>query len=129
MKKLIVVSLVALLATSAHAASPTGPEKGEAQLAKMLEGRTAGKPQSCISAQISDRLQIIDQTAVAYNVGNTIYVARPDQPKSLNTDDILVINRTSGQLCKQDIVRTIDRTSGFTRNVIFLGDFTPYRKD
>ncbi len=95
----------------------------------MLEGRTAGKPQSCISAQINDGLQIIDQTAIAYKAGDTIYVARPDEPKSLNTDDVLVINRTSGQLCKQDIVRTIDRASGFTRNVIFLGDFTPYRKD
>lgn len=129
MKKLIVVSLVALLATSAHAASPTRAEKGEAQLAKMLDGRTAGKPQSCISAQASDRLQIIDETAIAYNAGDTIYVARPDRPQSLNTDDVLVIDRTSGQLCKQDIVRTIDRTSGFTRDVIFFGDFTPYRKD
>lgn len=128
MKKMIFATAVALFAASAHGASPTRAERGEAKLAKMLAGRTAGKPQSCISAQVSDRLQIIDQTAIVYDVGETIYVARPDQPKSLNTDDVIVIDRLAGELCKQDVVRTVDQSSGFTTGTIFLGDFIPYRK-
>ncbi len=128
MRKTIFPTALALLSVGAHAASPTRAEQGEAKLAKMLEGRTAGKPQSCISAPVSDRLQIIDQTAIVYDVGETIYVARPDQPKSLNADDILVIDRLAGELCKQDVVRTVDQSSVATTGTIFLGDFIPYRK-
>lgn len=103
---------------------------GEAKLAKLIEGRTAGKPVSCIPAQIDgQRLQIIDDTAVVYDGGSTIYVARPAAPDSLDTDhNILVINRFGSQLCKQDVIRTVDRYSGFTTGVVFLDDFTPYTK-
>ena len=94
----------------------------------MLEGRTAGKPVSCIPAQISDRLRVIDETAVVYDGGRTVYVARPRDPKTLDSDDILVINRFGSQLCKQDVIRTIDRTSGFMTGIVFLGDFVPYSR-
>ncbi len=57
---------------------------------------------------------------------STLHV--PDQPKSLNADDILVIDRLAGELCKQDVVRTVDQSSGATTGTIFLGDFIPYRK-
>ncbi|MFB0611192.1 hypothetical protein [Aurantiacibacter poecillastricola] len=103
-----------------------GAEEGEARLATMLEGKTAGEPQSCIPAFLDNRLRIIDETAVVYDAGDTIYVARPDNPRSLDSRDILVIERTGSQLCKQDVVRTIDRTQGYTTGVVFLGDFVPY---
>jgi len=113
---------------SAHAGE-TAAQKGEAELAKMLEGRVAGKPQSCISAILSNSLRIIDETAMVYEAGKTIYVARPENPRSLDTDDVLVIDRMGGQLCKQDIIRTVDRSSGFMTGVVFLGDFVPYTKE
>jgi hypothetical protein len=103
-----------------------GPNRGEAQLARMLEGRTAGRPVACIPAQVSERLKIIDRTAVVYDGGRTIYVAKPRDPRTLDTNDILVINRFGSQLCKTDVVRTVDRSSGFMTGVVFLGDFVPY---
>lgn len=114
---------------AAHATDESAVSKGEARLAKMLEGRVAGKPQSCISATLSNRLQIIDETAMVYDAGKTIYVARPENPRSLDADDVLVIKRTGSQLCKQDIIRTVDRSFGFTTGVVFLGDFVPYTKE
>ncbi|MGD9810771.1 MAG: hypothetical protein AB7U35_05460 [Sphingobium sp.] len=119
---------LALIATPA-AAAPTAADKGEAELAKMLEGRVAGKPQSCITAWSGSDLRVIDKTALVYDAGSTIYVARPADPRSLDSNDILVIKRTGGQLCKQDIVQTIDRSSGFMTGVVFLGDFVPYKKN
>jgi hypothetical protein len=92
----------------------------------MLEGRTAGRPVACIPAQVSERLKIIDRTAVVYDGGRTIYVAKPRDPRTLDTNDILVINRFGSQLCKTDVVRTVDRSSGFMTGVVFLGDFVPY---
>ncbi len=134
-KTLFAIAAVALALGTTGAAvaqndsgEAAAPSRGEAQLAKMLEGRVAGKPQSCISAQISNRLQIIDRTAVVYDGGGTVYVARPRDPRSLDTNDILVINRFGSELCKQDVIRTVDRTSGFMTGVVFLDDFVPYSR-
>ena len=130
MKKTVLALAVASLALTASAGvaqNRRGPD-GDARLAKLLEGRVPGKPVSCISAQISNRLQIIDRTAVVYDSGGTVYVAKPRDPRTLNSDDILVINRFGSQLCKQDIIRTVDRNSGFMTGVVFLGDFVPYTR-
>ena len=130
MKRAFLALAAASLAitSTAHAATDKVAEKGEAKLAKMLKGRVAGKPQSCIPAMLSNNLHIIDHTAMVYDAGGTIYVSRPADPKSLDTDDIVVINRFGSQLCKQDIIRTVDRMSGFTTGVIFMGDWIPYTK-
>lgn len=120
----------ATLAFASGCATTNGAEsalEGEARLAEMIEGRTAGEARSCIPAAISSRLTIIDETAVVYDAGDTVYVARPQNPESLDDRDVLVIERTGGQLCKQDIVRTIDRTLGYATGAVFLGDWIPYR--
>ena len=129
MKKLVLAIAAASLAVGggAQAAAPD-LSKGEARLAKMLEGRVAGEPESCISAYTSSRLEVIDETALVYDAGNTIWVARPKDPRSLDRHDVLVIDRFSSQLCAQDVVRTVDSSTGITTGVVFLGDFVPYRK-
>lgn len=103
-------------------------DRAEARLAQMLEGRVAGEPRSCITVFDLGRLEIIDRTAVVYDAGETIWVARPEEPRMLDTRDIVVIRRTGGQLCKQDLIRTVDRTGHFTTGVVFLDDFVPYRR-
>jgi hypothetical protein len=129
----VAASIAAALAVSgcAHVESSGRErerERAEARLAKMLEGRVAGQPRSCVSAFDSSRLQILDRTAVVYDAGGIIWVARPDNPDSLDTRDVVVIRRTGGQLCKEDLIRTVDRTGHFTTGVVFLGDFVPYRR-
>jgi hypothetical protein len=124
------VAAFAAVALAAGCATYDGGNnaEGEARLAAMLEGRTAGEPRSCISASVDSRLKIIDRTAVVYDAGRTIYVARPENPQSLDTQDVLIINRFGSQLCKQDVIRTADRTLGFTTGIVFLGDFVPYTR-
>ncbi len=127
MKKIILAAVAASLTLTASAGiaqNRRGPDGGR-PLAKLIAGRVPGKPVSCISAQISNRLQIIDHTAVVYDSGRTLYVAKPRDPRTLNSDDILVINRFGSQLCKQDIIRTVDRTSGFMTGIVFPGRFHP----
>lgn len=101
---------------------------GEERLAKMLEGREAGTPVSCINLYDSNNLRVIDKTALVYRTGNVIYVNRPHDPKSLRPNDVLIMNRTGSQLCKQDMVNTADQTTGMFTGAVFLGDFVPYRK-
>jgi len=133
-KTITAIALAALAASTAFpvgaaSAKQTVAEKGEARLAKLLEGRTAGAPVTCISAMNSNSLQVIDETAVVYDGGKTIYVARPTDPRQLGRNDVLVIQRTSGsQLCSNDILYTVDQGTGFRTGVVFLKEFVPYTK-
>jgi hypothetical protein len=120
----------ALALTGATAASAeTTAEKGEARLARMLEGRVAGDPVSCITPFRSDSLRIIDHVGVVYDAGKTIWVARPvNDPKALDSDDILVVERFGSQICRQDVMKTVDRYVGNLTGLVFLGDFVPYTR-
>lgn len=133
MKPTMKKSLFALTAASLAAAGcmhdrATADDRGEARLAAMLAGRVAGEPRSCIPAYGASRLQIVDRTAVVYDAGGTIWVSRPSDPRSLDTRDVMLVQRTGSQLCKQDVVRMVDRTGGFMTGVIFLDDFVPYTR-
>lgn len=117
------------LCASVPAAAETRSEKGEAKLAEILEGRVAGEPVRCISQNRSRNLQIIDETALVYRDGDTIYVSRPAHPASLDDMDILLIEKFgTSRLCSNDHIKTLDRGSGFVTGIVFLEDFVPYTK-
>ena len=129
MKKMAIILAGAALAFGGAAAwAETPAEKGEARLARMLEGRTAGEPIKCISALNSNRIQVIEYVGVVYDAGDTIYVARPNNPRSLGHWDIPVIERFGSQLCSSDIIHTVDRSAGHVTGPVFLNDFVPYTK-
>lgn len=107
----------------------TEQTKGEKELEKLLEGRVAGEPTSCIRTPPNDRVRVIDDTAIVYGRGKTIYVNRTSRPSDIDDRDTMVIRRFSGsQLCKTDIVTTIDRGSQMFSGVIFLSEFVPYTR-
>lgn len=123
------------LALAATAALLTGPALSardrltpEARLEKILEGREAGKPVSCISSWNTRNMRILDNTALVYDAGSVIYVNRPDNPDVLDDDDVLVTRLNGSQLCRLDLISVHDRTGGFYRGFINLGQFVPYRK-
>ena len=131
MTRLSLILAGAALARTGATAAPaktTLAEKGEARLTRMLEGRTAGEPVNCISALRSNRIQVIEHVGIVYDAGNTIYVARATDPRSLGPWDIPVIERFGSSLCTTDIIHTVDRTSGFFTGAVFLSDFVPYRR-
>lgn len=112
---------------AAEAAAPA--TKGEKRLAKLLQGRVAGEPVNCISAFRNLPMQTIDRTAYVYGSGNTIWVQRTRDPKQIDDDDVLVVNRRDGsQLCRQDFSTTVDRFNGFFTGAVILADFVPYTR-
>lgn len=119
---------LALTGATAAAAKTTLAERGEARLARMLEGHTAGEPVNCISAMNSNRIQVIEYVGLVYDAGSTIYVARATDPRMLGNWDVPVIERFGSQLCTTDIIRTVDRAGGHFTGVVFLDDFVPYTK-
>ncbi|TWJ08911.1 hypothetical protein [Altererythrobacter ishigakiensis] len=109
--------------------TPVEQTKGEKKLAKILEGRVAGEARSCIYTRPSESMRIIDDTAIVYGRGKTIYVNRTAHPEDLDDRDIMVVRRFSGsQLCRQDIVTTIDPGSRTFSGSIFLSEFIPYTR-
>lgn len=122
----IAIAAAALLTGSAlQAREKLTPEQ---ELAKLLEGREAGKPVSCISDFETRDMRIIDKTAIVFGSGSVIYVNRPRNPEVLDDDDILVSRRTGPQLCRLDSV-TLHEHSGFWYNgYVALEDFVPYRR-
>jgi hypothetical protein len=108
---------------------PTPLTKGEARLAKLLEGRVAGEPVRCIRTFPRSRMQTIDKTAYVYGSGTTIYVQRTNAPDSIDDSDALVINRYDPtSLCRVDIATTIDPFTGIFTGAVFFEDFVPYTR-
>ena len=105
------------------------PSKGETRLDKLLEGRVAGEPLSCVRSLPSENIEVIDGTALVVGRGKTIYVNVPQYPASLDEDDILLVRKYNGsQLCRLDWIETRDRVSGFYNGNVLLGDFVPYTR-
>ena len=129
MRKLIAALAVSALAITGTVAEAREKKTGEEKLAELLKDRVPGKPESCISTGRNDNLRVIDDTAIVYDAGKTIWVNTTRNPKDLDWNDTLVIKRTNAmRLCKLDQVTTVDQGSGFFNGVIFLEDFVPYRK-
>lgn len=95
----------------------------------MIEGRVAGEPVNCLNLRNIRSTQIIDRTAIIYEVGRTLYVNRPRAgAQSLDQWDVLVTRPFGSQLCSIDVVQLYDTGSRIQSGFVFLGDFVPYRK-
>ncbi|WP_296719294.1 hypothetical protein [Erythrobacter sp.] len=103
--------------------------KGEKRLAELLEGREAGEPVRCIRTLPSQRMQTIDKTAYVFGSGNTIYVQRTRDPEDIDDTDALVTRRFNGsQLCRLDVITTVDPLVGMFTGAVFFEDFVPYTR-
>ena len=127
----LAVSALGLFAMPAHAQDEAEMTRGEEKLAKLLEGREAGEPKSCIRTVGSRNLTQIDGTALTYRDGDTIWVNYTRNPESIDDSTVMVIKRFSANtLCRTDHIDLVDRVGGggFLRGVLMLGDFIPYTK-
>lgn len=119
----------ALVVGSSASAAPQDNSRGEAKIAKALEGRTAGKPVKCVPFRSIRSSEIIDGTAILYRLNNgDIYVNRPSGAATLDSDDILVTRTPMSQLCSIDIVQLVSRSSRFYSGSVGLSEFVPYSK-
>jgi len=71
---------------------------------------------------------VIDKTAIVYGWGAVIYVNRPTNVSSLNSDDILISHPTTDQNCNLDTIQLRDRNTRTYDGFVGLQQFTPYRR-
>ena len=121
---------VALFSSAAAIArEPAADARGEARLARILDGRMAGKPVDCIDLHSVDSTEVVDGTAIVYRDGGRVYVNRPEIGReTLDSGDILLTRTWSPRLCRVDTIHLLDRTSRFERGFVGLGPFVPYTR-
>jgi hypothetical protein len=122
------VLAASLLAAGTPAGAESKAERGEAELAEMLEGRTAGEAKRCLSDFERRNMRVIDGTALVFESGGTLYVNRPAGARFLDWSDVPVFKIWGGQLCEKDTVELRDSASLIPGPVLFMGEFIPYRR-
>lgn len=130
MKTLIATAAAGVaLALAAPATAQDRAERAEEAFADLIEDReVSGEAVTCIATFNQNRLRVVENVGLAYYRGGTLWVARARNPEQLGPWDIPVIERYGSQLCRHDVTRTIDRSTGIFSGVISLEDWVPYRE-
>ena len=126
MKRLLFPVLAMLACGSAASARPD--DSPQARLDRALAGRIAGKPVDCLQLYDIRSSEIIDGIGILYEgTGGVRYLNRPRSgASSLRTNEILVTDTHTGELCSIDTVRLVDSTSRVPVGFVSLDKFVPY---
>jgi len=133
MNKIATLSLLPLALTAACGQVVSTPkpltEKQSAVLTKELNGKIAGKPVNCISEIVTASETPVGDKIILYRVSKKLVYKNELQASCHGLDsftDIFVYRQYTGQRCKGDTLRMVDRNTGMTGGVCSLGEFTPY---
>jgi hypothetical protein len=131
------IAILALVSVSACApmGAASGPapltEKQSQTLEKELGGKVAGKALNCLPlgntgnvVRVSDDMLLYRQSSRLVYQNKLRYTCHG----LARDNDILVTETFGSSLCKGDLLRLVDRTSGIQGPVCSLGEFVPYRK-
>lgn len=121
--------LLAAPATSGEQVQLT--EKEQAKFDKRIEGRTAGKPRSCISRHDQRNMTVISDDVLIFGSrrnAKTIYVNKPFGGCRNADRNILVYSRPTSSLCSGEIVQIVDQGIGGPVGSCTFGKFIPYTK-
>ncbi len=130
MRRSILIAGVLIAALPAASSARKERLSDEAQLTKALDGLTPGKPVSCIDLRDARGTESIGDSILFRASRRLTYRNDPRGGCKASAFNETLITRTYGsQLCRGDVVRRADLTSGFETSACILGDFTPYRKN
>lgn len=124
------LALLTGVLVSTAAVAPAAPRLSpDERLARAIEGRVAGEPVDCIDLRRVRSTKIIEDQAIVYDTGSTVYVNRPTSgAEDLNDRDTQVVKPFGSRLCSVDVVRMVDLPSGMPTGLVFLGEFVPYKR-
>lgn len=98
------------------------------ELADVIGDRVAQAPVDCVSTSILGNARIIDKQTIVYRRTGTIYVNRlRSECPGLDPYTTLITEVKGGQLCRMDLVSTLDPGSTIPGPKCQLGQFTPYK--
>ncbi len=129
----VAMLLVAAALTSCSTPMGSSPEVGarsQAELQRLLAGRTAGPAVSCLPPGRSGDMTTIAGGTVVFRSGSTYYVnqMRGGCPGLNSQNTIVTRHFGGGGLCSGEIAQIVQPTAGFTVGSCVFGDFVPYRR-
>jgi hypothetical protein len=126
MRLTLAACLIAVLAATPLASARRTPEQ---QLDRLLAGRTAGEPRTCIPLYPSNDSTTISRIGIVYDVGGTRYLTRfQGGCQQLDDDRILVTQTPMTQICRGDLANVWTRNPAMFVGTCTYGDFVPYKK-
>ena len=118
----------ACLATTASAQRVEKVDRRAAEYDRLMTGRVAGEPRSCLP-EGQTRQSTIYRGAIVYRVSrDTVYRNDMNGCSDLRFDTYPVFRIYSGQLCRGDIVQIVDRGNGMAAGGCTVGSFVPYTR-
>ena len=116
----------------AVAPQPGRSAKAEAHFQKLLAGKVAGQPASCLPTYRSTDMVVIDDQTIAFRDGSRrVWVTNLRSGCSnLGSGHYALVTRQSGGsgVCRGDIAEVADLTNGITVGSCVFGDFVPYTR-
>ena len=120
-----------LLASCTTTPQPTARSADkQAELARLLEGKVALRPISCLPHYQSGDMRVIDDDTIAFRDGTRrTFVAHMNGGCSnLGSGTYALVTHQFGtaDLCRGDIARVVDTLNGVTVGSCSFGEFTPF---
>lgn len=136
MRRLTLASLTILasagvLASCATTGTPAPRSvAAQAELSRLLDGRVAGRAQSCLPTYRSQDMVVIDENTILFrDGGNRVWRTDLRGPcNGLGRPGTALLTKQFGGtgLCSGEIAQVIDTSQGFTVGTCAIGEFVPY---
>jgi hypothetical protein len=132
MRGIALLLIGAALASCAAAPQPGRSAKAEAHFQKLLAGKVAGQPLTCLPSYRSTDMVVVDEQTIAFRDGSRrVWVTNLRSGCSnLGSGHYALVTRQAGGsgICRGDIAEVADLTNGITVGSCVFGDFTPYER-
>jgi hypothetical protein len=124
--------IVVGLALASCATQPPPPRTAQAQvqLDKLIAGKRAGAPITCLQHYRADDMVRIDDSTIAFRQGSRVYVNHLNgECSNLSNSFYALVTKGNGMgLCHGDIAEVRDVQTGTLVGACGLGDFIPYSR-
>ena len=125
---LLLIGAAIVGCTTTAAQRPIRTAKAQLQYDKLLAGKVAEAPLSCMPTFHQDDMVIIDESTIAFRQGSSrVYVNHMQGGCSNLGGNYALVTKQFGsaQLCRGDIAQVVDLTNHFTVGSCVFGDFIP----
>ena len=128
LKLLVIASGFALAGCATQLPAPTRTAEAQAELNKLVAGKTAGAPLTCLQHYRANDMVRIDESTVAFKQGRQVYVNHLiGACSNLDSSFYALVTRSNGTgLCRGDIAHVQDVSTGAIVGSCAIGDFIPY---
>jgi hypothetical protein len=119
---------VALAGCATQPSAPSRSAEAQAELNKLIAGKTAGTPITCLQHYRANDMVRIDESTVAFKQGRRVYVNHLiGACSNLDSSFYALVTRSNGTgLCRGDIAHVQDVSTGTIVGSCAMGDFVPY---